>query len=100
MKRYRLTISFALTAVAVITIAVFVVNGVIGGLAERNLIRIAEENTVRDAVHVQAMMRTGQHVLGQMAAGSGPSAGSVIPDQSEPTALNPRVPDRAHGAPQ
>ena len=81
MTNYRLAILFAVAAVAVITIAAFVVNGVIGGLAERNLIRIAEENILRDAVHIRAMMRTGDHVMGNMAAGS------ATHDQSAPAPL-------------
>ena len=57
MKKYWLTIIFALTAVAVIAIATVVVNVVVGNLAENNLIRIAEENTARDGAHIQSMMR-------------------------------------------
>ncbi len=59
-NRWRLTILFAVTALVVILVALLVVNRVIGGLAERNLIRIAEENTVRDAHHIQAMIH-GEH---------------------------------------
>ena len=63
MRKYRLTLMFALTAIVVTSIAAVIVNRVIGNLAEDNLVRTAEENTAQDAVHLQAMMRTGQHVL-------------------------------------
>ena len=49
--RYRLTLSFIAVAVVFIAIAVVVVNGVVGNLAMDNLVRIAEENTVRGAMH-------------------------------------------------
>lgn len=64
-RKYRLTILFAATAVLVITIATVAVNHVIGNLAESNLIRSAEENTIRDAEHIQAMLRSG-HTMGAM----------------------------------
>ncbi len=54
-QRTRLTILFACTALVVIAIATIVVNLVIGNLAEDNLLRIAEENTARDALHIQSM---------------------------------------------
>ncbi len=57
MRRFRLTLLFAITAVAVIAVAAVVANLVIGGLAEDNLIRIAEENTARDGEHILSMMR-------------------------------------------
>ena len=44
---------------AVIAVAAIIVNHVIGDLAENNLVRMAEENTTRDAVHMEAMMRRG-----------------------------------------
>ena len=59
MRRFRLTFFFVVTAVAAIALAANIVNRVIGDLAEENLIRIAEENTARDAVHMQSMMRRG-----------------------------------------
>ena len=57
MRKYRLTIFFAVTAVVVIAVAAIIVNHVVGNLAEENLIRIAEENTIRDGMHMQGMMR-------------------------------------------
>ena len=57
MRKYRLTIFFAVTAVVVIAVAAIIVNHVVGNLAEENLIRIAEENTIRDVMHMQGMMR-------------------------------------------
>ena len=61
-RRSLLSILFASTAVSAIAIAALIVNLVIGRLAEDNLMRIAEENTARDAVHMQAMMRRGASV--------------------------------------
>ena len=56
MRRFRLTIFFVMVSVVVIAIAAAVVNHVVGRLAEDNLIRIAEENTARNAKHVMSMM--------------------------------------------
>ena len=47
-RKYRLSLLFAATAVLVISIATITVNRIIGDLTENNLMRIAEENTVRD----------------------------------------------------
>lgn len=58
-RRSLLSILFAGTAVSAIAVATLIVNLVIGQLAEDNLTRIAEENTARNAVHMQAMMRRG-----------------------------------------
>ena len=64
MKKYRLTLLFAATAVIVIAMATTVVNLIVGNLAEDNLLRIAEENTARDGLHMQAMMRRGHSMPG------------------------------------
>ena len=60
IKKFRLTIAFAITALLVIAIAAFIANYVIGNLAEHNLVRIAEENTARDGLHIQSMI-SGMH---------------------------------------
>ena len=57
VNRYRLTIYFVLTALVSITVALLVVNQVIGKIAEDQLTRMAEKNAVRDSLHVQAMLR-------------------------------------------
>ena len=56
-KKYRLTWMFAIIAALVISITTVTLNWSIGNLAEDNLVRAAEENTARDAEHMQAMMR-------------------------------------------
>ena len=58
-RKYRLTLLFAITSIALIAAAAMLVNIVVGNLAENNLIRIAEENTARDGLHIQSMMRGG-----------------------------------------
>ena len=58
-RKYRLTVLFAITAIALTAAAALLVNLVVGNLAENNLIRIAEENTARDGSHIQSMMRGG-----------------------------------------
>ena len=68
MGKYRLTIVFAATAVVVIAVAALIVNQLVGNLTEDNLVRIAEENTTRDAAHIESMMRGGQSM---------PSAGTM-----------------------
>ncbi len=52
MGRFCLSIFFVVTSVVVIAAAAAVVNGTIGSLAERNLVRVSQENTVREAVHI------------------------------------------------
>ena len=49
--RYALTLSFIAVAMVFIAIAAAIVNRVVGSLAEDNLKRISEENTVRSAMH-------------------------------------------------
>ena len=74
-RQYRLSLLFAATAVLVISVAAIAVNQTIGGLAENNLIRIAEENTVRDAEHMQAMLRR-DHAMHTTSLTSGVAGGS------------------------
>ncbi len=57
MKQYRLTLLFVATSVVAIVVGIVVVNHIIGRQAESNLIRIAEENTARDALHVVSMLQ-------------------------------------------
>ncbi len=57
MKRYRLTSLFALTALVIMTIAAIGASRVVGGLAEDHLRRQAEEATLQNGIHVEAMMR-------------------------------------------
>jgi len=61
-RKYRLTFLFSVTALVIIAVAAVVSNYVVGGLAERNLTRLAEHNTFRDASHIQSMMR-GRHTM-------------------------------------
>ena len=74
-RKYRLTLLFAITAILLTAAAAMVVNIVVGNLAENNLIRIAEENTARDGLHIQSMMRGGHSMDGLDSAG-------VIHDQT------------------
>ena len=68
MKNYRLTLLFALTAVIFIAAATIIGYRAFEDLATRNLMRIAEENTVRDALHIQSMMRSGDSMDGMSSA--------------------------------
>ena len=54
-RKYRLTLIFAFSAALFILAAVTAVNVLVGNLAEVNLIRLAEENTIREARHLQSM---------------------------------------------
>ena len=69
-KKFRLTLFFVITSLMVITGAALVVNRVIGNLAEENLMRIAEENTARDALYIQSMLRGGHSMQVQSSTGS------------------------------
>ena len=68
LAKYRHTILFAVTALVIIaTAATFTatkVNSVIAGLAEKQIIDLAEENSARDALHIQSMITGGQGMLG------------------------------------
>ena len=79
-KGCRLTLSFIAVAVVFIAIAAIVVNRVVGNLAEDNLIRIAEENTALNGVHMEAMMRRSHQMQSMSASG--------INDQLRPVTLD------------
>ena len=76
MRPYRLTASFIVTSLIVIAAAATVVNHFIGRLAEDNLIRIAEEDTVLNAMHIQSMMRGASSMDGVASSGE---AGTNLP---------------------
>ena len=83
LAKYRHTILFALTALIIISVAATVaatkVNSVIGRLAEKQLIELAEENTTRDALHIQSMITGGQGMSG-MGMDSGDSMSMTSSD--------------------
>ena len=68
MRRFRLTWLFVIVSVAVISVATAIVTRIVGNLAETNLVRAAEENASRDALHIQSMLR--DHDQMQPAAGA------------------------------
>ena len=83
---------FVVTAMLAIALAISIVNRVIGGLAEDNLIRIAEENTARDAEHIQSMRRmmgpmVGQDSMRGMESAGAMNDGSSMPDMQQSMAL-------------
>ena len=82
MRRFRLTLIFVVTSLVVIGAAAVIVNRGIGDLAEDNLIRAAEENTARDAVHMQAMLMRERSLRGMSS-----SDGRVMRDVREPMPL-------------
>ena len=84
-QKYRLTILFSITALVVIAIAATIANHVIGGLAESDLIRLAERNTFRDASHIQSMMR-GQHSMIGMAQLESMKANPTMANMDQPMA--------------
>ena len=55
--KYQLTIRFIGAAILAIVVAAVSANFVIGQLAEKNLVESAEKNAVRDALHIQSMIR-------------------------------------------
>ena len=70
MKSYRLTVYFAISSIVIIAVATIVSSQIIGGVAEDNLTRSAEENSARDAAHIQAMMRGGNSMSAMPSMGS------------------------------
>lgn len=87
MRKYRLTLLFALTAITATTLAAITVNRVIGGLAEDNLVRIAQENTARDSVHMEAMMRRGDSMAGMSSSGVMTDVGNGMQGMQQPAPL-------------
>ena len=81
-KKYRLTLLFAITAIALTAAAAMLINIVVGNLAENNLIRIAEENTARDGLHIQSMMRMG-HSMGGGSSTNGVGGGDAMQDMGQ-----------------
>ena len=75
MRKYSLSLLFVAVSIVVIGTATIVVNGIVGAAAERGLVRIAEENTARDGMHVQSMIR-GQHSMDGMTASESEGGGS------------------------
>ena len=86
--RWLLTFSFVITAIGAIAIALIIVNYVIANLAKENLIRIAEENTTRDALHIVSMVR-GSHSMGGMTSAGSSDTDKAMEDthQSMPLTL-------------
>ena len=87
LRRFRLTLSFAAAAIVLMAVATIFANRVIGDTARDNLIRIAEENTTRDAEHLQAMMRTGQYSSHSMRSGGSSDTGNMMGQVQEPSRL-------------
>ena len=77
MNRYRLTVYFVLTALVSITVALLVVNQVIGEITEENLTRMAEKNAVRNSIHMQAMLRGSGMQHGGMQMADMPADGAM-----------------------
>ena len=92
VRKWRLTLFFVLTAVVTMALAIFPANRVIGGLAEDNLIKIAEDNNVRDAEHFQSMIRSmgpleAQGSMPGMSSVGATTDGNSMPDMQQPMAL-------------
>ena len=86
MRKYRLTLYFVLVAIVVMTFTAIMVNRAGSELAEKNLIRITEENTARDAAHIQSMMRA-HHSLHGMTTGEGTGSGQGMYHGQQPMPL-------------
>ena len=56
MRRFKLTVYFVITALLVMSLVTLALSFVSGRLAEENLVRVTEENTARDAQHIESMM--------------------------------------------
>jgi len=89
-RKSSLSVLFAGTALMVIAVATIIVNLVIGNLAEENLLRIAEENTVRDAEHIQSMMRSMGPTEGQDSMHGMSSVGATTDGNSRPGMQQPK----------
>ncbi len=56
-NEYKLTFFFAITALALIAAAAFLANEVVGRRTEDQLVKLAEIDTAREAIHIQSMVR-------------------------------------------
>ena len=92
-RKYQLTLFFAGTAVMLIAAATTMVNIVVGNLAEDNLIRIARENTLRDGLHIQSMMRGGHSMGGDSPTGTVHSGEGTQETEGHSAASNDAVND-------
>ena len=86
MRKYRLTLSFVLVAIVVMAFTTIMVNRAGGELAEKNLIRMTEENTARDAAHIHSMIR-GHRSMHPMASGDDTAGGHGMDDGQQPVPL-------------
>ena len=66
MSKFRFTWMFVAVSVVVISTATVIVTRVVGNHAEDNLVRVAEENATRNALHIQSMLR-GHHPIDPVA---------------------------------
>ena len=95
LKKYRHTVLFAITALLIIAIAAAVtatkVNSVIASLAEKQLINLAEESTMNDAVHIVSMITGAQGMSDMLGTDGGSGAmtsGGTAPSESTPLTLD------------
>ena len=85
MGRFRLTWLFVLVGVAVISVATAIVTRIVVNLAETNLVRAAEENAARDALHIQFMLRGHHQVQPAAGAAAGEAHTMVQGDRAMPS---------------
>ena len=89
-RKYRMTLIFAVSAALFILAAVIAVSLLVGNLAEDNLIRLAEENTIREARHLKSMaermlvMPDGQQSMAGMASADASSGPGALAGQPQP----------------
>ena len=87
LGRFRLTFFFAIIATVSLAVAAVVVNHVIGTEAQENLIRAAEENTTRDAEHIQSMIHLSHPMAKRIAPSDGVDLSGDMQDMGPPQAL-------------
>ena len=85
--RYRLSLYFLTTAVIVIAVATFVVNHLIGNITADNLVKLTEENTARDALHLRAMTAATQLVGGIFDSFGADDPAATAPEQPSAVTL-------------
>ena len=94
LASYRLTLAFALTASVICGAAVGSLGLAVSDVAERNLIRVAEQSSTADAAHILSMIRGRQSMLEPamaemagskaMAGDVGETAGDMSTEQATP----------------
>lgn len=87
-RKWRLTLLFVITAELGMAVAIVLVSGVIGGNLNATLLGIANEQSARDALHIQAVISGGYSFPGRSSA-SGFAGDGGVSENIHPAPMTP-----------